>query len=562
VSVARTLARKDVGVDLIALLAIAAALALGEYLAAAVVALMLSGGNALEERAARRSQRELTALVSRAPRTARLVRDGALVEVAADVVAAGDLVLVRHGEVVPVDGVVEEGVASVDESALTGEPLPVTLAPGAPVRSGVANAGSAFAVRASHPAAESTYAAIVRLVREAGAQRAPFVRLADRYAAIFLPITLALAAAGWAASGDPVRALAVLVVATPCPLILAAPIALVGGVSCAARRGVIVKGAPVIEGLAGARGVLLDKTGTLTIGTPSVEAVEVRDGRPEDEILRLAAALEQASTHVLAQAVVLEARRRALELPLPEDVVEGPGQGIAGTVAGRRVVAGTPAWLREQGCAPPAGSPAETREAAGRAAILVAVDGRVAGAVVMADRVRADAPALVGRLRRAGVTEIALATGDDPAAAAEVARRVGVEEVHAGLAPEDKLALVRTMRERCRGGVVMVGDGINDAPALAIADVGIAMGTTAETASSQAADAVIAVDRVDRVADAVEIGHRSFRIARQSVVIGMCLSGVAMILAAMGFIPPVGGALLQEGIDVATIANALRASRG
>jgi heavy metal translocating P-type ATPase len=558
-SVGRSLARRDVGVDLIALLAIAAALALGEYLAAAVVALMMSGGTTLERLAARRSQRELTALLSRAPHTTRLRRGGALVEVPVEAVVVGDVVLVRPGEVVPVDGVVERAVAVVDEAALTGESLPVTLAPGAPIRSGGTNAGGTFDVRATRPAAESSYAAIVRLVRDAASQRAPFVRLADRYAAIFLPATLLIAGAAWAASGDPVRALAVLVVATPCPLILAAPIALVCGVSRAARRGVIVKGAGVIEGLGRARGILLDKTGTLTVGAPAVDRIVALNGRPAAEVLRLAASLEQVSAHVLAQALVREARREALDLALPDDVVERPGEGVMGRVEGRRVVAGTAAWLRKQGCEPPDDQQARLAAADGRAAILVGIDGEAAAVFVMADHVRADASGLVARLRRAGVTEVALATGDDEAVAAEVARRVGVEEVHWGLTPEDKLALVSAMRERSGGGVVMVGDGVNDAPALAMADVGIAMGSTAATASSEAADAVIAVDRVDRVAEAIEIGRRSVHIAVQSVLVGMALSGVAMILAAIGLIPPLGGALLQEGIDVAVIANALRA---
>ncbi len=560
-SVVRTLSRRALGVDVIALIAIVGALALGEELTAAVIALMLSGGNALERYAARRSRRELTALLARAPRSARLRTDRGLVEVAAERVAPGDLLLVRAGEVLPVDGIVESPAGELDESALTGEPLPRAVVRGDAVRSGTTNAGTALDLRATRPAAESAYAGIVRLVQEAGARKAPFVRMADRYAVLFLAVTLALAAIAWAASGDPVRALAVLVVATPCPLILAAPVALVSGVSRAARRGIIVKGAPVIEALGEARAVLLDKTGTLTIGTPSVASVTATGGRSEDEVLGPAAAVEQLSPHVLAAAIVREARRRGLELPLPERVVEDPGRGVEGTVDGVRVAAGGAEWLRARGCDlaawPSADGPAD-----GHATVLVALDGRLAGALAMADAVRPDAPALVERLRRAGVDEIAIVTGDDPATAAEVARRVGVDGVHAGQTPESKLALVEAERRRAGGTVVMVGDGVNDAPALAAADVGIAMGAAGATASSEAADAVIIDDRVERVAEAVELGRRSLGIARQSVIAGMALSGAAMIAAAAGFLPPLAGALLQEVIDVAVIANALRALRG
>jgi heavy metal translocating P-type ATPase len=560
-SVVRTLARRALGVDVIALIAIVGALALGEELTAAVIALMLSGGNALERYAAGRSRRELTALLARAPRSARLRRDGELVEVAVERVAPGDLLLVRTGEVLPVDGVVESAAATLDEAALTGEPLPVSVSRGDAVRSGTTNAGDALDLRATRPAAESAYAAIVRLVQEAGARRAPFVRMADRYAVLFLGVTLALAGIAWAASGDPVRALAVLVVATPCPLILAAPVALVSGVSRAARRGIIVKGAPVIEALGDARAVLLDKTGTLTIGTPSVARIAISDGVTPERLLLLTASVEQLSPHVLAESIVREAGRRGLDLPFPEGVVEEPGQGVEGMADGVRVTVGSAGFLASRGCTLPEDGAAEPLD--GRARILVALDGSGAGVIEMADRVRPESRQLVERLRRAGVDEIVVATGDDPATAAEVARRVGVDRVYADQTPESKLALVNAMGGRHDGGgVVMVGDGINDAPALAAADVGIAMGTAGATASSEAADAVVVVDDVERVAEAVEIGRRSLHIARQSVLVGMGLSIVAMILAALGLIPPLGGALLQEGIDVAVILNALRALRG
>ncbi len=542
------------GVDVIALLAMAGALALGQELAGAVIALMLAGGNALEDAAGRRARRDLTKLLERAPRIAHRRHDGTLVEVPVDALVPGDVVVVRPGEVVPVDGRVEDGEAVLDEAALTGESLPVTRRTGEPVRSGTLCAGGAFALRAEHTAADSAYSALVRLVQDAQAERAPFVRMADRYAAVLLPLTLALAGVAWALSGEPIRALAVLVVATPCPLILAAPIAIVSGMSRAARAGVVVKDGGTIERLARARTVLIDKTGTLTLGEPAVERVVPVNGVEADELLRLAASADQVSAHGLAEGLVHDAERRGLRLSLPDDVVERPGQGVDGRVDGRRVTVGSASWLSERGIAttPVAASP-------GRAVVNVAVDGRPAGAVVMADRVRDDARAAVAALHAGGVREVAMATGDRREVADAVAASVGVDRVYAGLAPEDKLALVRDARER---PVVMVGDGVNDAPALALADVGVAMGAAGATASAEAADAVIVVDRLDRLAEAMRLSRRALRIARQSVLAGMGLSLAAMAVAAAGHLPPLAGAILQEGIDVAVILNALRALRG
>jgi heavy metal translocating P-type ATPase len=558
VAVARSLRAGDVGVDAIALLAMAGALALGELLAGAVVALMLSGGNALEAAAARRARRELTALLERAPRIAHRRTDGGVQEVAVEAVVPGDVVIVRSGEVVPVDGVVASGRAVIDESALTGEPLPVRRAAGGPVRSGTANAGEAFDLRATHPASESAYAAIVRLVRDAESQRAPFVRMADRYAAFLLPATVLLAGGAWALSGDAVRALAVLVVATPCPLILAAPIALVSGVSRAARAGVVVKGAGAIEQLGRARTVLLDKTGTLTLGAPAVERVVALDGLDGDELLRLAASVDQLSAHVVAEALVHDAERRGLALGEAREVRERPGDGIEGTVDGRRVTVGSRAFLRAQGIA----TAANGDDAPGRARVHVGVDGMAAGTIVMADRPRPDAAAAIAALRAAGARRVAMVTGDDRATAEAVARGVGVDEVFADRGPGEKLAVLRAVgADPASRPVVMVGDGVNDAPALAAADIGVAMAAAGATVSTEAADVVITVDRIDRVAVALQVGRRSLAIARQSVLAGMGLSLVAMVAAALGHIPPVAGALLQEGIDVAVILNALRALR-
>jgi len=605
VAIARTLAAGRVGVDAIALVAMAGALAVGEYLAGAVIALMLSGGNALEASASRRARRELTALLERMPTIAHrripqperrrgLHRDtkqtstaesaaterrrgldrysektstagegGAWEEVPVGELAVGDEVLVRAGEIVPVDGELRSAEATVDESALSGEPLPVTHARGATLRSGSANAGAAFELRATRLAADSAYAGIVRLVRAAETQRAPFVRLADRYAAFFLPLTLVLAAVAWAASGDPVRAVAVLVVATPCPLILAAPIAIVSGVSRAARSGVIVKGGAAIERLGEARTVLLDKTGTLTLGEPAVSEVVVLDPAAggEDELLRLAASVDQLSAHVLAEALVHEAERRGLPLAEPGDAVEEPGQGIEGTVEGRRVAVGSSSWLRSRGHpVEAAAAVGGDGEAAGLAKVAVGVDGRLAGVVVMADRLRGDARELAGELRAAGVRRVAMVTGDRAPVAERIAAETGLDRVFAEQSPEQKLEVVRSMRADPElAPVVMVGDGVNDAPALALADVGIAMAGPGATISSETADAVITVDRIDRVAAAVTIGRRALGIARQSVLFGIGLSAAAMVVAAFGYLPPLAGALLQEGIDVAVILNALRA---
>ena len=563
-SVARAVAHGDFGVDVIALLAMASALATGEYLAGAVVALMLSGGNALEASASRRARRELTALLERAPRIAHRREGDTWTEVPVDAVNTGDVVLVRAGEIVPVDGTVVDVEAIVDEAAMTGESLPVGHPPGEPVRSGTTNAGNAFELRASRPAAESAYAALVSLVRKAETERAPFVRLADRYALVFLPLTVAAATAAWLVSGDPVRAVAVLVVATPCPLILAAPVALISGVSRAARSGVLVKGGGVIERLGEARTVLLDKTGTLTLGTPSVQRIVSRDGLDSDEILRLAGSVDQLSAHVLGEALVHEAERRGLTLDAPVRVTESPGEGIEGEVGGHRVAVGGGDWLARRGLDLEQAidhSVADGEE--GLARVVVAIDGRAAGVIVMGDRLRPDAPGMITALRDAGIENVAIVTGDRAPIADAIGRRVGVDRVYSEQTPESKCEVVRSVREReDLRPVVMVGDGVNDAPALALADVGVAVGTAGATISAETADAVITVDRIDRLADAVRIGRRTLGIARQSIIAGIGLSTVAMGFAAAGYIVPVAGALLQEAIDVAVILNALRALRG
>jgi heavy metal translocating P-type ATPase len=564
--VARTIVvDHHLGVDTIALVAMVGSLALGEELAGIVVGLMFTGGAALESAATRRARRELTTLVQRAPRIAQLRSASGIEEVPVARVQPTDVVVVRTGEVVPVDGVVVSEEAIVDTSTLTGEPLPVTLRAGTSVSSGVANAGPPFDVRAERPAAESAYAALVRLVERAQEQRAPFVRIADRYAGFFLPFTLLVAAVAWGASGDPVRALGVVVVATPCPLILAVPIALVSGMSRAARAGVVVKGAGAIETLGETRTVLFDKTGTLTVGAPRVREIVAAGGLPQTEILQLAASVDQMSAHVLGEALVRAAQEAGLVLATPKDVQENPGQGIAGGIDGRRVAVGSSVFLRSTGY-----DPAEVAVAAGagghgsgEARILVGVDGKIAGTIVMADELRPDAERIVDQLRASGVHHVAMVSGDRSSVANRIGEMIGVDRVYAEQSPEDKLDVVRRLRaDASLRPVTMVGDGVNDAPALALADLGIAMGVAGATVSSETADAVITVDRIDRVADAVKIGRRSLRIARQSVIAGMALSIAAMGVAAAGYLEPVAGAIFQEAVDLAVILNALRALRG
>jgi heavy metal translocating P-type ATPase len=561
ISVVRDLLHRETGVDLIALLAMSGSLVLHQYLAGAVIGLMLSGGQALERYASSRARRELSALLSRAPRVVHRYENGQLTEPDITDVRRGDLLLVKPGEIVPVDGVIARDSATLDESAITGEARPVEMHAGDHVHSGAVNVGPPFDMHTLTTADESTYAGIVRLVREAQASKARFVRLADRYALWFLPFTLLVAGIAWAISGDPIRALAVLVVATPCPLILAAPVAIVAGISRAASRGVIVKGGGALETLARAHTLVFDKTGTLTAGTPSVSGVEAFGEIGPDEVLRLAASLDQVSPHVFASGIVSAARRRGLELEFPRDVSEHAGRGIEGMVGGRHVAVGQARWLAKDRPLPDAVAALRRRIAMeDLSTVYVALDGQFAGAMVIDDPLRPDTPDALRRLREAGIRRIVVLSGDRDRVARQVGEAIGADAVMSERTPAQKVQQV--LDERARAVTVMVGDGVNDAPALAAADVGVAMGARGATASSEAADAVIVLDRLDRVADAILIARRARSIAVQSVVAGMALSAAGMLLATAGLLPPIAGALFQEVIDVAVVLNALRALGG
>ncbi|MPZ78947.1 MAG: heavy metal translocating P-type ATPase [Actinophytocola sp.] len=544
------------GTDVLATVSLAGTLVVGEYLAGALIALMLGTGQALEGYAQRRAHRDLDALLARAPRTARVRRAGSVIAVPVGEVAVGDVVVVRSGEVVPVDGrLLEPG--SFDESTLTGEPLPVAREVDAVVRGGVCNAGAVVMMRAVRTAERSAYAGVVRLAEQAVAGAAPVARLADRFAVVLVPVALAVAGVAWWWAGDPVRAVAVLVTATPCPLLLAVPVAIVSGMSAASRRGVVVKDGAVLERLGRVRTAILDKTGTVTLGTPAVTEVLVAPGMTADRALELAAAVERESPHVLATAVVTAARRAHVPVAAATAVRDEPGLGARGVVDGLEVTVGRlaadnlPAWAR---------SALRRARLDGAGVVWVRVDGRPVAALLVRDDLRPEAARTLSRLRAAGVDRLVLVTGDRREVAEDVARVLGLDEVVADARPETKVEWVRA--EQRRAPTMAVGDGVNDAPALAAADVGVAVAAWGATATSQVADAVLTDEGIDRLADAVETARRARGIAVQSAALGVGLSVVAMIAAAGGLLMPAAGALVQELIDVLAVGNALRALRG
>lgn len=545
------------GVDAIALVSMSAALVLGEPLAAVVVAIMYAGGTVLEDFARGRAERNLSALADRSPRVAHRKSYEKMVTISVAEVAVGDELLVRAGELLPVDGVLLDPLASLDGSAVTGEPLPEKRRAGDMLRSGTVNAGEAFSMRASALAEQSTYAAIVRMVAAAQTAKAPFIRMADRFALFLLPATLLVAGTAWYLSGDPVRALAVLVVATPCPLILAAPVAFIGGVSRAARAGILMKGSPALEALAQVRTAIFDKTGTLTLGGAELIEIDTAPGQDGDEVLRLLASLEQASHHVLSDSIIRAARARSLTLSHPRSVREYRGSGLVGSVDDVSVRAGSRALTLADEPLPIWAHSGERRyQSQPVLRVFVALDGRIAGIFTFGDSPRADARDALRELRSAGIARIVMLTGDDAVAAKRIAALLDFNAIVADATPAEKVAAVEA--EKVQAPTMMVGDGINDAPALAAATVGIAMGARGASASSEAADVIVLTDRLQPVTDAVRIAHRTRAIAMQSIVVGLALSAIAMVAAAMGQITPVAGALLQEGIDVAVILNALR----
>ena len=546
--------------DLVAMLAIVGAVLLGQPLAGLVVVLMQTGGEALEHYAEGRASRAIRELEAAAPRTAHRLADGAgVIDIVVDDIQVGELLLVRPGELVPCDGVVTDGHSLVDASRLTGEPMPVDAQAGVALMSGSANGEGALTIRATALANESQYARIVDLVRHSQESKSPLQRLADRYAVWFTPLTLGVCALAYVTTGDWVRVLAVLVVATPCPLILATPIAIIGGINAAARRMVIVRNGGALEQLSAVDTAVFDKTGTLTVGMPAVSRVVPARGFTEESLLRLAGAVEQGSGHLLARTIVQEAERRAGVLPAARHLRESPGRGLSGDVEGHEVAVGARSYILEQGRMA-VEVVAELERGGSGLRAYIAVDGQLAGIVEYADRVRPGIADVFADLARLGIRHTLLLSGDHAPNARAVAAEVGISEVHGDLLPEDKVAVVNRLRHE-GARVMMVGDGTNDAPALTAADVGIALAGHGGGITAEAADIVILVDEPARVVEAIRIGRRTMRVARQSIWVGLGLSGVAMLFAARGYIVPTVGALLQEAIDVAVILNALRTSR-
>lgn len=552
----RGMVRGQFAADIVAMLAILTAILMDEAFAGLIVVLMQSGGEALEGYALRRASSSLEALLARAPRTAWRQAGAHLEEIAVEAVRVGDRLVVRPGALIPVDGILCDAQAAVDEAALTGEPLTQSKHHGDALLSGSVNLGGAFAMAATRPSDQSQYARIVALVRQAQDDKPPLGRLADRYAVGFTPLTLLMAGLGWAITGDVQTILAVLVVATPCPLILATPIAIISGINRAAQAGIIVKGGAAIEQIGRAQAVVFDKTGTLTYGRPSVERIVPANGLAPATLLRQAASVEQFSSHLLGQTLVRAAQAAGEGLPLPANFREVPGHGVEGDLEGHHVVVGSARFVTERLARAPGSSP--LAPAGDALAAFIAVDGHPAGTVIFRDQLRPGVPALIARLRALGVHHTVLLTGDRAGNAQAVAAQSGIDQVAAELLPQDKVAVLHRLKTQY-DPLVMVGDGINDAPALATATVGVAMGAQGTGISAEAADIVLLVDDVTRVGEAVAIGQRTLHIARQSIGAGLGLSFVLMVVAAGGLIPPAVGALCQEVVDVVVILNALRA---
>ncbi|HUD05798.1 MAG TPA: heavy metal translocating P-type ATPase [Candidatus Saccharimonadales bacterium] len=552
----RDLQEGTYGIDILAATAIITSVIMRQYWAAIVVVIMLTGGEALEDYAENRAKTELSALLNKAPKLAHLLKNNKEIDVPASKVQAGDKLIIRPGEVVPVDAVIIDGEASFDESSLTGESIPQAKAVNDSLLSGSVDIDGAITVKALRASADSQYEQIIKLVRAANNSKTPFVRLADRYSIPFTIVAFVLAIGAWVVSHQSIRFLDVLVVATPCPLILAAPIAVISGMSRAARHGVIVKSGGSLERLAETETIAFDKTGTLTMGKPVVDSIVTYNKHTRDRVLSVAAALEKGSNHVLAQAITQMASDKHVKTSKIKNIKEYSGSGLVATSNGHPVLIGTMSLMKDHKIELPK---TFSLAAIQQTASLVAIDGILAGVITFKDEIRPEAKGTLKALAEMGIKHLIMITGDNNKAAGSIAKKLGISEFEAETLPADKLRLIEKVKDR---PVVFVGDGVNDAPVLTAADVGIALGARGETAASQSADMVIMLDDVSKVATALSIAKRTFSIAQQSILVGIALSIVLMIIFSTGHFRPLYGAIVQELVDVVVIFNALRAHSG
>ncbi len=541
------------GLDILAITAIVTSVLLKEYWAGIVIVLMLTGGQALEDYAERRAKKELSSLLARKPKKAHVIRKGKTIEIRVSDIIAGDKVIVAPGEVVPVDGVILEGASSFDESDLTGESLPITKQAGDDLLSGSINIEGSVTIQASRVAADSQYEQIIKLVKSAAASKAPFVRLADRYSIPFTVLAFIIAGATWFVSGDAIRFLEVIVVATPCPLLLGAPIALISGMSRAAKHGIIVKTGSALERLAAAETFAFDKTGTLTKGKPIVSKVTAYGKFTKDEVLQFAAALEQSSVHVLAQSIVDAARQKNMKVKPAKQVKEISGQGLSGRLQGKTILVGRMSYMQKSGVKLASEINGKKLQ---QTSSFVAINGELAGVISFEDEIRPESKNMLKLLKEQGIQHTLMVTGDNQKTADKIAKTLGIETVVADCLPGDKILAIENVANK---PVAFVGDGVNDAPVLTASDVGIALGARGSTAASESADVVILLDDVSKVSTSVSIAKRTFFIAKQSILMGILISIGLMAIFATGRFSPVTGALLQEVVDVAVIFNALRA---
>lgn len=548
VGMVKTLRSGKYGVDLLAILAVVATLAVGEYWAAMVILVMLTGGDALEDYAAKKANTELKALLDNSPRFAHVVTPDSSKDVPVNDVPVSAKIIVKPGELVPIDGLIIKGTGEFDESSLTGEARPVAKTVGDTVMSGSINGDEAITLTVTKLAKDSQYQQLVKLVQEAEQTPAHFVRLADRYAVPFTVVAILISLLAWWLSKDPRRFAEVLVVASPCPLILAAPVAMVSGMSRASRNGIVVKTGSVLEKLAGARTGAFDKTGTITNGHLTVAQILPAGTITKERLLHLAASAEQDSSHILARSLLAYASQHNISLAAVSGLTEETGKGITAMIEDHQVKVGKRQFV----------APQNQQAAIDTTAIYVSVDGTYYGAIAFTDHVRPEAAQTMAKLKTTGVTNLIMLTGDQRAIAQQVAKAVGISTVKADLLPQDKIAALQSIPQS-EHPVFMVGDGVNDAPSLATADVGIAMGAHGSTAASETADVVILKDDLAKVAKAVTISQDTLRIAKQAVLIGIAICTVLMLIASTGVIPAFVGAMLQEVIDTVSILWALKA---